>query len=203
MKNQIEKIMLLGVLNSLFGCRDNNTATWSSGKIDEWFTKGEWRNGWIVNPDNSINKKALAAAWFKNRTRWKKAFDFLKNNDLSELEIRRYDIDGDKLFVNVSEYLTKSEQDAMFEAHRKYIDIQYIVRGSELIGIAPLVSSDTIVQEYNKTKDIEFLKMKEKKMLSATPENFFIFFPEDAHMPCLKTDSEKKVRKVVIKILID
>lgn len=192
------------MIPGLFGCKGkNDPSAWSESKTEEWFRKGRWRNGWTVRPDNSIDRRALAVAWFRNRKRWDNAFDFLKKNDLSELELKRYDIEDDKLFATVSEYMTRNEKDARFEAHRKYIDIQYVVKGSELIGVAPLALVDSVVQEYDKTKDIEFLKMKEKKMLSATPETFFIFFPADAHMPCLETESAAPVRKVVIKILVN
>ena len=189
---------------SFLGCKGkNDPATWSESKTDEWFKKGEWRNGWSVNPDNSIDKKALAVAWFKNKERWNSAFAFLKNTDLSKLELKRHDIDGDNLYVSVSEYNTKNEQDAKYEAHRKYVDIQYVVSGREMIGVAPLASKDSILQEYDATKDIEFLRVKMGMLISATPENFFIFFPEDAHMPGVKADTISPVKKIVVKVLIN
>lgn len=204
MSNLIQKIMLMASILSFFGCKGNNDpATWSESKTVEWFKKGEWCNGWSVSPDNSINKKALAVAYFKNKERWNSAFAFLKNTDLSKLEVKRYDIDGDNLYVSVTEYNTKNVQDARFEAHRKYIDIQYVVRGREMIAVAPLAAKDSILQEYDATKDIEFMKVKEGKTLPASPENFFIFFPQDVHMPGLKTDTISPVRKVVVKVLIN
>jgi len=196
--------MLISSLLSLFACKGNNDpAKWSEAKTEEWFKKGEWQNGWAVTPDNSIDKKALAAAWFKNRERWNSAFNFLKNNDLSALETKRYDIDGDNLFVSVSEYNTKDEETAKYEAHRKYIDVQYVVTGLEKIGVAPLTSRETTLEEYDATRDIEFMRVKEGKIFSATPGNFFIFFPADAHMPGLKVDSIAPVKKIVVKIKID
>ena len=204
MSKLIQKIVLMASILSFFGCKGNNDpATWSESKIDEWFKKGEWRNGWSVNPDNSIDKKALAISWFKNKERWNSAFAFLKNTDLSKLDLKRQDIDGNNLYVSVTEYNTKDEKETRFEAHRKYIDIQYVVSGKEMIGVAPLASKDTVLQEYDAAKDIEYMKVKEKKLLLATPENFFIFFPENAHMPSVKADSVTPVRKVVIKVLVN
>jgi YhcH/YjgK/YiaL family protein len=204
MKNLFQKIVLMTSILSLFGCNgNNNPATWSESKTEEWFKKGEWRNGWKVYPDNSIDKKAFAVAYFKNKERWNGAFSFLKNTDLSKLEVKRHDVDGNNLYATITEYNTKNIQDARFEAHRKYIDIQYVVNGKELIGVAPLASKDSVLQEYDAAKDIEFLKIKDVRTLPATPDNFFIFFPADAHMPGLKTDTISPVRKVVVKVLID
>ena len=131
--------MVLTSFLGFFGCRNSSDpANWSNQKIDEWFEKGEWLNGWTITPDGSINRKEFALSYFKNKERWDKAFTFLKSNDLSKLEIKRYDIDGDNLYAPVSEYLTKNEEDAMFEAHRKYIDIQYVITGSEQMSVAPI-----------------------------------------------------------------
>jgi YhcH/YjgK/YiaL family protein len=204
MKTFITKIMLMATILSFFGCKDkNDPVNWSESKTDEWINKGEWRNGWTVAPDPSINKKAMAISYFKNKERWDKAFNFLKTNDLPALEVKKHVIDGDNLFVAVSEYNTKEAVDAKFEAHRKYIDIQYVVKGTEMIGIAPLASSDSITQPYDETKDIEFLKFSNETFHEATPGNFFVFFPEDGHMPGVKSDSIAPVKKVVVKVRID
>jgi len=196
--------MVLTSFFGLFGCSGtSDPSTWSSDKTNKWFEKGDWHKGWSVRPDNSINKTTLAKAYFKNSSRWNKAFSFLKDNDLTKLEVKRHDLDGDNLYVTVSEYNTKNPEDAKYEAHRKYIDIQYVVSGSEFIGIAPLISQDSILQQYDATKDIEFLSIKKGMMVQATPAKFFIFFPDDAHMPGLKEGTNAPVRKVVVKIRID
>ena len=57
-----------------------------------------------IAPDASINKREFAVSYFKNKERWEKAFKFLKNSDLSKLEPKRYDIDGDNLYATISEY---------------------------------------------------------------------------------------------------
>jgi len=78
--------------------------------------------------------------------------------------------------------------------------LQYVASGSELIGIAPLASRDSILQPYDATKDVELLSVKRGMTARATPASFFIFFPEDAHMPGLKGESNAPVRKIVVKI---
>jgi YhcH/YjgK/YiaL family protein len=196
--------MVLTSILGLFGCSGtSDPSTWNAEKTNKWFEKGDWHKGWTVTPDNSINKTTLAKAYYKNNERWNKAFAFLKDNDLTKLELKRYDLDGDNLYVMVSEYNTKNPENARYEAHRKYIDIQYVVSGSELIGIAPLASKDSTLQEYDATKDIEFLTVKKGITVQATPAKFFVFFPEEAHMPGLKEENNAPVRKAVVKIRIN
>jgi YhcH/YjgK/YiaL family protein len=142
-------------------------------------------------------------SYFKNKERWDKAFSFLKSNDLSGLELKRYDIDGDNLYAPVSEYLTKNEEDAKYEAHQKYIDIQYVVSGKEQIGVAPMSQKKDIIQPYDATKDIEFLTVTNGENRTALPDRFFIFFPGDAHRPGLKDGENSPVRKVVVKVKVD
>jgi YhcH/YjgK/YiaL family protein len=204
MKNSFLIIITTAGLAVLSGCSgESDPATWSSIKIDKWFEKGDWLNGWQVQPDKSINRKAFAVSYFKNKERWDKAFSFLKSNDLSGLELKRYDIDGDNVYAPVSEYLTKDEKDARYEAHRKYIDIQYVVSGTEIIGLAPMSQKTEVLEPYDSTKDIEFLTSGDGENLIATPERFFIFFPEDAHRPGVKYQENSPVRKVVVKVKID
>ena len=191
-------------LSALSGCSGNSgPASWSSNKIDKWFEKGDWLNGWQVTPDQSINRKAFTVSYFKNKERWDKAFNFLKSNDLSGLDLKRYDIDGDNLYALVSEYLTKNEEDARYEAHQKYIDIQYVVSGKELIGVAPMSQKKDILEPYDGTKDVEFLTVHQGENRLAVPDRFFIFFPEDAHRPGLKDGENSPVRKIVIKVKVD
>ncbi|MDP3002723.1 MAG: YhcH/YjgK/YiaL family protein, partial [Bacteroidales bacterium] len=137
------------------------------------------------------------------KERWDKAFTFLKNSDLSKLEIKRYDIDGDNLYAPVSEYLTKNEEDARYEAHQKYIDIQYIISGVEQMGIAPMSQKKDVLVPYDATKDVEFMTVNQGVNYKATPDKFFIFFPSDAHRPGLKVGENSQVRKVVVKVKVD
>jgi YhcH/YjgK/YiaL family protein len=204
MKKLITYIM---VVISLFGLSGSNSAqdpsTWSNKKIDKWFLKKEWTGGWKITPDASINKREFAISYFKNKERWDKAFKFFLNNDLSRLETKRYDIDGDNLFATVSEYLSKNEETTNFEAHRKYIDIQYVISGVEIMNIAPLSSAKEVITPYDSAKDIEFMKVSNVADYKATPANFFIFFPGDAHRPGIKDKVNSTVRKVVIKVKVE
>ena len=196
-------IVLTGIL-SFFSCSPKqDPASWNQEKTDKWFEEGKWMNGWEVTPDPSIDRKALTIAYHKNPARWNAAFVFLRDNDLTALEAKRHDIDGDNLYALVSEYTTKNEEDARYEVHQKYLDIQYVISGKELIGIGPLSIKDSVIQEYDAAKDIEFFTVSEVKNYKASPDRFFLFFPTDAHQPGLKDGDNAPVKKVVIKLLLD
>ena len=196
--------MVLTVFFGLFGCgRSDDPSKWSSSKIDKWFDKGEWLNGWRVRPDASINRKEFAVSYFRQKERWDKAFAFLKGNDLAKMELKRYDIDGNNLYAPVSEYITKNDTAARYEAHRNYIDIQYVVSGRELIGIAPLSDIKDILVPYDAATDVEFMTVSQIRNVPATSDRFFIFFPDDIHRPGLKDGVNSPVRKVVVKVKID
>jgi len=204
MKKIISGIMILITFFGLTGSKNaSDPSTWSSKQVDKWFKKGEWSEGWTVTPDASINKKELAILYFKNKERWAKAFKFLKSNDLTKLELKRYDIDGDNLFATVSEYQSKNEESAKFEAHRKYIDIQYVISGKEIMNLAPISTLKEVLTPYDAVKDIEFITVSKVVNYKASPSNFFIFFPDDAHRPGLKDGSNSPVRKIVIKVKVD
>jgi|SRR5664279_147776 len=182
---------------------DSDPTTWNNKKIEKWFSTNDWSEGWKVSPDASINKREFAISYFKNKERWVKAFRFLKNNDLSKLETKRYDIDGDNLFATVSEYVTKNEETTNFEAHRKYIDIQYVISGKEIMNVAPINTVKDVISPYDSSKDIEFITVGKIVKYSAGQDKFFIFFPGDAHRPGLKDGVNSQVKKIVLKLKVN
>ena len=82
MKNLIVIIMLIAGFLNIFGCNSSkDPSKWSEKKLNKWFEKGEWLNGWTISPDASINRQEFAISYFRNKERWDKAYVFLKNND--------------------------------------------------------------------------------------------------------------------------
>jgi YhcH/YjgK/YiaL family protein len=204
MKNLLIRIMVFTGFLGFLGCKTStDPSTWSDKQLNKWFEKGEWLNGWTVKPDASINRKAFAISYFQHKERWDKAFLFLRDHDLSTLELKKYEIDGTDLYAPLSEYMSKDEENARYEAHRKYIDIQYVVSGKELIGIAPISQQKEILEPYNEEKDIMFVTVNQVTNYHALPDRFFIFFPGDLHRPGLKDGENSPVRKVVVKVKVD
>ncbi len=179
-----------------------NTEEWSEKEINEWFEGGEWLEGLNVKPDESIDRREFAIRYHKNPERWKKAFNFLATTNLATIEKGKYKLEGDSLVANIDEYVTKNEEDSRFEAHKIFADIQYIISGEEKIGVVPL-NTTTVIQKYEKAKDIAFFTAPESNYRIANSEQFFIFFPDNAHRPCVKTAANSPVKKVVIKVRLN
>lgn len=129
---------------------------------------------------------------------FQKGFEFLKNTDLKNLDNGKYEIDGDNIFVSIQDYNTKPESEGKFEAHKKYADIQFIIKGEEKIGFTN-VENCTPTTFYDDTNDIIFLEGK-GDFIKAVENTFLIFLPQDAHMPCISIDNSKYVKKAVVKV---
>ena len=138
-----------------------------------------------------------ADVYFNISPKIKAAFEWLRTNDIKNLPDGRYEI-SDKMYANIQSYFTK--ENALYEAHRNYIDIQYMINGEEVAGVTDYANCTTL-EEYDKNKDIEFLKCNSDEEFYKIKENeFFIFFPHDAHKPSLKVFNISPVKKVVVKV---
>lgn len=103
----------------------------------------------------------------------------------------------------VSEYTTKEVNENGYEAHRDYIDIQYLISGYEKICCLPLEYLKE-TKAYNKDIDAAFYREADVKRQEMIIGNsyFAIFFPQDGHMPCLCFEKPLEVKKVVVKVKI-
>lgn len=145
-----------------------------------------------------LNFDIGAKLWSKEMTQ---AFFYLKNCNFADLENGKYDIDGDNIFMTVSEYETKSLSDKKAEQHRLYIDVHYIIFGQEMIGYGSENKNNQIIDEYDLDKDRTSFKLVVDEIYLALKDgDFAIFFPKDIHRPGLDYDSKHMIRKAVIKI---
>ena len=129
---------------------------------------------------------------------FERAIDFLRSADLEALSIGKHLIDGENLFVSVAEYTTKEQ--GYLEAHKDYIDIQLITKGSEKIGHAKL-SGQKIKEEYDPVRDIAFY-YGECEYIDLMPGYFSVFSPDDLHMPGIIKDEPQAVKKIVVKVRV-
>ena len=106
------------------------------------------------------------------------------------------------IFAQISSYQTKPHHEGRLEAHKKYVDLQILLSGSEIIDVTPL--AELIPEtDYDKENDIRFYKVSGVPVarLSMEPGGFALFFPQDAHCPQLTPHTGvSSVKKVVIKV---
>ena len=123
------------------------------------------------------------------------AFAFLREAMKEKKEVGRYELEGGA-FALVQSYDTKRAEDCKIEAHKKFIDVQCVLKGKELFGVADL-SGQTMYEDKFEEKDVAFYK-GEVDLLTLTDGDFAIVFPEDAHRP--QQGDGSRVEKVVVKI---
>ena len=129
-----------------------------------------------------------------------KGLGVLKDKKLSTKKDGRYDINGDNLYYIIQRYTTKPIKEGRLEAHKKYIDIQFIASGEEMIGHS-LVGQLDIQEPYNEAKDVVFYKVPDEiNTIKLSKGMFCILFPQDGHMPGCQLNGPSDVVKVVVKL---
>lgn len=126
------------------------------------------------------------------------ALQFLAQADLAAISPGRHELSSGSHAI-IREYQTKPVEGALFEAHRRFIDVQFVVSGSERIGYAPLeVLCEA--QPYDDERDV--VKLEGQGDLVLLPEGTFaVLWPGDGHMPGIHAgDRAARVRKVVVKV---
>lgn len=137
---------------------------------------------------------------FKLAERLSLGLDFLKSENIQDMLPTRIELDGDKVFAMIQHYDTKPKEQGVWEAHRKYIDIQYVVEGQELMGYANLIHVKA--GEYSEEKDVLLAKGEGSYVLMKAG-TFVILTPQDAHIPQVAVDSPQPVKKVVVKVAVE
>lgn len=140
-----------------------------------------------------------AQLYFAVHPRLQPAFAYLQQVDCASLAVGRYEIDGANLYALVQEYETKPQEAGLWEAHRRYLDLQYLFRGAEKIGYANL--KHLTPGEYQASQD--FLPLSGPgDFFTLQSGDFVILLPEDAHMPGLAVNTPAPVKKIVLKLLL-
>ncbi|BAV05275.1 YhcH/YjgK/YiaL family protein [Filimonas lacunae] len=130
-----------------------------------------------------------------------KAFQYLEQTDFSTLAKGKYEIDGTDIFAIVNEYDTIDVTGEQMEAHKKYIDIQYMVTGEELIG-HDFLQQQTPSKAYDEEKDFMLFGEKPSFFTRLAQNHFAVFFPTDLHMPNLRVAEAIPVKKIVMKVSV-
>ena len=135
---------------------------------------------------------------YENIPGFLKAIEFIETHDLLGMELGKHEVDGDRVFVDIQEYMTKNPEDGRVETHRNYIDLQIMLKGREYIGYRkqselgePVIS--------NPDGDIWFYDA-EAVDFEMTDGMFMVLFPHDGHRPQIRCGENQVVNKAVFKI---
>ena len=127
--------------------------------------------------------------------RFQEAFEFLKT--ATEKENGRYEL-GDGMYANIMDVTTHAAGEGMFEAHRRYIDIQYLLTGHSAC-IWAHTPELTVKKPYDEEKDLEFFA-GEGAAVPVSGGEFYILYPADAHEPHQTHGKPESYRAAVVKV---
>lgn len=128
-----------------------------------------------------------------------RVFEYIRNTDMRALAPGVHHIVGDDLFGIVESVPGRTRADAKLECHRKYIDIQLVLEGTDEMGWKALADCHNPVSDYSAEKDIRFFTDAPATWIATPPGHFCIFFPDDAHAPLVASGN---IRKVIFKIAV-
>ncbi len=125
------------------------------------------------------------------------ALKFIAETDFSTYQLGKY-VYNDNIYFMVQEYQTAVK--TVSEVHEKYIDIQLLLSGSEVIGIAPVECEKELV-EAKPEKDVWKYTCKTQPVAISAGE-FMVLYPSDIHMPGATLGESVACRKVVVKVKV-
>lgn len=123
-------------------------------------------------------------------------------NATSDIDNGAYEL-SPRVKAIVSEYKTMEVNEYGFEAHKKFIDIQFLLKGSEKICCLPIEQLKE-TKTYSEENDAAFYASNTNPIEMTLGNGYFaIFYPQDGHMPQLCVNEPVDVKKVVIKVRIE
>ena len=147
----------------------------------------------------NVKDLELGFAWLPKPL--KRAVEHLKQTDFSALPAGNYDLQGKDIYVQIIDMNTKPFAETRAEVHRQYIDVQFLCRGSERIGVASETGRNPVAEDLLEQRDLLFYSgMDDESTLTMVPGSFAVFFPSDVHRPGCAFDQPLPIRKVVVKV---
>ena len=196
---------LLVIACMLAGCHSaSNKGSKQEENIspEKWVESKVWSEGLEAKPHSSTNLAEFKAQYEANTEQWKAAFRWLATHDLTTVEGGRHPIEGTSLVVSVEDSTNDPLEKRGSESHRKHIDLQYVVKGTERFALLDHESSKPNC-EYSEKKDVIHYDYDPEKTIftDSVPGEFFLFFPSDWHIAKIATDKEdQNIRVIVIKL---
>ena len=153
-----------------------------------------------MNKDRMIvDRLDRAERYFSLHPAFQKAFLYLRQSSWSELAPGKHEIEGERLYCLISKVPGRQRKEVRLEAHRRYIDIQYIIQGEDEMGWKPTADCTLPDPAYDEAKDLIFFNDKPGKWAKVPAGSFAIYFPRDAHAPLVSRGS---IHKAVVKIAV-
>ena len=140
-------------------------------------------------------------SWLPDALR--QAIEHVKAHVNEATPLGKHDIDGNNLFYLISEDSTEAQAERRAEYHARYLDIQIVLRGQEGMTFSTLPAGEPQI-DWLADKDIAFLpEGEQEKTVVLSEGDFVVFYPGEVHKPLCAVGAPAKVRKVVVKMLVE
>lgn len=130
----------------------------------------------------------------------RECFDYAAANHLIGFEKGSHAIDGERFFVNVVEYETTTPEKRFWEAHRKYLDVHFMLDGQEQIDLNFIENMQQ--KEFVEKDDFLPLEGDSNSHVALRPGDFLICYPHDGHRTAVAVDGPEKIKKAIFKVRI-
>jgi len=131
------------------------------------------------------------------------ALQYLKNTPFRQKKDGHFEIDGKEMFSHIETYTLKPPEECYFELHKKYIDVQYMLSGRELVGYSPRQTLTSIIKSYDDVMDTALFDIPESYSKITFLEGMFILlYPDEGHMFKCWLGESLTVRRAVVKIFV-
>ena len=113
-------------------------------------------------------------------------------------------LDGERIFINGVNYTSEAKPQGQLEAHKKYIDVMYVVEGEEKFFYKPIAEVKHVTMPYDAEKECQLAEIDaDAAQVRFSAGHFLIFFPQDGHLAAQLWDKPCKVRKFIAKVAVD
>lgn len=177
-----------------------------SADAQQWFKKGAWRQGWKVKPYAEMDVATFHDQYQKHPAMYDSIFQWLRSIDPVKMTAAKDVMKWSHATAHCQDLDLRTPENLQWEQHRRTIDLQWVVTGSERLA----VTRDTTIldprNKYNEKKDVQNFKFKKAPtaeqyiLLDSEPKTFYLFFPGDIHEACGIARKAETVRKIVVKI---
>lgn len=186
----------------------SSTPRQPSKKAQSWYDSGKWKHGWKVNAFADIDIQTFYEQYSKSPAMYDSIFTWLATIDPLSMEPSNNAMRWSHAYAKILNQTLRTPENCQWEQHRRTIDLQWDVTGSERYHLTRLLERLEPKNEYNEKKDVQNFTWDKKKVpvagecriLDSDPQTFYLFFPDDIHQACGIAKEPCTPRKVVVKI---
>lgn len=207
----MKKILLsvLVLLTAMCLCNAQSFKTpEASAEARAWFEAGKWSQGFEVKPYEQLDVQTFYEQYLKAPQMWDSIFAWLATNDPVQMPTSNNAMQWSHAYVKVLDQSLRTPENCQWEQHRRTIDLQWDVTGSERYHLTHSPECLTPRNEYNEKKDVQNFGWDKKAVptaeqclvIDSDPQHFYLFFPNDIHQATGIGQQPCTPRKIVVKI---